>query len=357
MASERATVLLKMNAIEPLINQFALRTIDDSRSIPFLNCGKLSEIEALILHAAKLSFISVLPKEFELANPLIGFYIAPFFEYGNKYLTEYFNKLRCFRVKNSVDNGFVEEALNAEVPTEIERRDAILAKYDDGDTALLVVDGLGAEFYPLLINIAQRNNLNIESQQIVSVNLPTSTEFNKINWNMQCKLPEVKQVDNISHAGYSKFENCGYEENLAQVMILFQDTVLTRVVEGLKNYKRVVVTADHGSSYLAITAYKNKLAETLEWETEPDDWRYTEVPRTMEASEKLEPVYHPSLGKSFFVVKGYNRLPKKGGKLYALHGGASLEERLVPFIVITNEHNIEDDVGQNDEQFIENDYF
>lgn len=356
LASERAAVLLKMKAVEPLITQFALRTINDSRAIPFLNCGKLSEIKALILHAASIDFMNVLPKEFEFANPLIGFYIAPFFEYGNKLLTEYFNKLRFFRIKGNIDRSFVEEAYNIEVPSDIEKRDAVLAKYEDGETALLVVDGLGAEFYPMLINMAERNNLYVENKQIVSANLPTSTGFNRINWDLQHKLPEVKQVDNISHAGYSKFENCSYEENLAQVLLLFQDTILTRVVEGLKNHKRVIVTADHGSSYLAVIAYKNKLAETLAWETEPDDWRYTEVPATMEATEKYEPIYHPSLGKNYFVVKGYNRLPKKGGKLYALHGGASLEERLVPFVVFTNEYT-NNTVKQKEEQFVEDEIF
>jgi hypothetical protein len=38
-------------------------------------------------------------------------------------------------------------------------------------------------------------------------------------------------------------------------------------------------------------------------------------------------------------VRGYNRLPKSGGKLNELHGGASLEERLVPVVVFTRAKN------------------
>ena len=36
-------------------------------------------------------------------------------------------------------------------------------------------------------------------------------------------------------------------------------------------------------------------------------------------------------------MRGYHRLPKKGGKKYALHGGASLEERLVPVLVFSKD--------------------
>jgi hypothetical protein len=48
----------------------------------------------------------------------------------------------------------------------------------------------------------------------------------------------------------------------------------------------------------------------------------------------------------YWVVRGYNRLPKEGGKKYELHGGATLEERLVPVVVfkrgaVLDSHKIE----------------
>jgi hypothetical protein len=37
-----------------------------------------------------------------------------------------------------------------------------------------------------------------------------------------------------------------------------------------------------------------------------------------------------------WVVRGYNRLPKKGGgQGFELHGGATLEERLVPVVIFS----------------------
>ena len=53
--------------------------------------------------------------------------------------------------------------------------------------------------------------------------------------------------------------------------------------------------------------------------------------------EECESQYVPNNGETYWVVRGYHRLPKKGGKKYALHGGASLEERLVPVLVFSKD--------------------
>lgn len=356
LADERAVVLKKMNTVEPMIAQFVAATENDIRSVTFLNCGTSVETQGLIRRAAGLDITLGLPDAFDAANPTINCYLSPYFDYGIERLTAYFNKLRCFRIKDSIDKAFVEEAYQAEVPSEIEKRDSLLSKFDDGETALLVVDGLGAEYLPLLINMAEMNNLKVAYKQVVSVNLPTSTKFNNINWNNVHRLRDVRQADNISHTGCAKYEKCGYEENLAELLTLFQKTILVRVISGLTDHKRVIVTADHGSSYLAVAAYKAGLVQTIKWEN-PDDWRYTAVYASKDAPEELEPVYRAECGCFYFVVKGYNRLPKQGGKLYSLHGGATLEERLVPFVVFTNEPASADMKEQDVEQFVENSDF
>ena len=356
LADERAAVLKKMNTVDPMIAQFVSATENDIRSVPFLNCGTSVETQGLIRRAAGLDITIGLPDAFDEANPMINCYLSPYFDYGIERLTAYFNKLRCLRIKGSINEAFIEEAYQSEVPPQIEMRDSLLSKFDDGETALLVVDGLGAEYLPLLVKMAQMNNLKIVQKEIVSVNLPTSTEFNNIKWNNAHRLRDVRQADNISHDGCAKHEKCGYEENLAEVLTLFQKTILVRVVDGLTSHKRVIVTADHGSSYLAVAAYKAGLAHTIKWEN-PDDWRYTAVHVNKDAPAGLEPVYRPERGCFYFVVKGYNRFSKQGGKLYSLHGGASLEERLVPFVIFTNEPVSENMKEQEVEQFIENSDF
>ena len=335
-AEERATVVRTLYMVDPLVARFVYETEDKYNSLYFMNCGTSAEVQGAIRRASKYNLQIELPQVFDKAAPALKCYISPNFDYSNEGLTKYFSRLRSYRIQNFIDAAFVTEAYEASVPKEIKKRDQIIATYDDGETALLIVDGLGAEYYPLLLNLASLNNLKVQEKQLVAVNLPSSTSFNPIKWSREHELPQVKSVDNISHSGRSKYEKCGYEENLAEIFTLFQETVLTRVMEGLKTHKRVLVTADHGSSYLAVVAYRKGLIRTIPWDN-PEDWRYTSLPYSKDCSQDFETVYRPDSGKTYYVVKGYNRLPKSGSKLYGLHGGATLEERLVPFVVFTNE--------------------
>lgn len=357
-AREREAALRDRNSFEPLIAGFVAATQNDDRAIPFLNCGTETEVKGLILHAARLELTYGLPTQYNIETAsVLRHYISPHFDYGNIVLTEYFHKLRCFRMSNTVDVAFVKEAYNAVVPKEIASRDAIIGAYDDGETALLVVDGMGAEYYPLLLNMADENAIKVAEKRIVSAVLPTSTAFNRIKWPDERRLQEVKRVDSITHNGYSHYEKCGYEENLAEVFNVFQKQVLPRIVSGLRQYKRVVVTSDHGASYIAVTAHKNGMDKTLPWPWgSPDDWRYSGMNQSMDAPEGMVAVYSATDQKTYYVVKGYNRLPKEGGKSYGLHGGATLEEMLVPFVVFKKD-SVPESQTIVPEQMVENDLF
>lgn len=353
-ASERADVLRGMN--EPLIAEFVEETMEDDRAIVFLNCESEFEMSGLIRHAAKYQLSYGMPDNIKKTAPVLAHYLSPGFDYGNKRLTDYFDKLRCFRLCNIVDEDFVQKAYAAEIPYEIAKRDDIIAKYDDGDTSLLVVDGMGAEYYPLLLNMARQNGIGVAEQRIVCASLPTSTQFNPISWDKGKRLREVKRTDTISHTGYSAYEKCAYSDNLAEIFRVFRMDIIPRIQAGLKNNKRVVVTGDHGSSYLAVLAHKNKMDRTLPWNGTPEDWRYAVLGREIETPEGMISEYHANDKKVYYMVKGYNRLPKLGGKEYAVHGGATLEEMLVPFVVFTNiPVTVADD--EPTEQLVENEDF
>lgn len=356
-ASERAKVLTGKVDYEPLIARFVATTEDDDRALDYLNCGTDTEIKGLIRHAKKLEHTYGLPELYDRISPVLNQYLSPYFDYGYSELTDYFHKLRCYRMSDSIDKSFVKCAFGAVIPKIIKKRDDIIAGFDDGNTALLVVDGMGAEYYPLLLNMAQLNGLKVESRQIVSVRLPSSTDYNKIKWPSERKLQGVHRVDNISHEGYSAHEKCGFEENLAAIFISFRKDILPRIINGLGSYKRVIVTADHGASYLAVNAHQDNLDKTLSWSHGAvADWRYAILNHEITTPDGMVTVYSSEMQQWFYVVKGYNRLPKNGGKLYALHGGATLEEILVPFVVFTNDavpNNGKTDTGE----FIEDDAF
>jgi hypothetical protein len=76
----------------------------------------------------------------------------------------------------------------------------------------------------------------------------------------------------------------------------------------------------------------------LPWNDKLQDWRYSVAPPNTECPPEFESYYDAEKETTYWVVRGYNRLPKKGGKL-SVHGGATLEERLVPVIVFSKTKN------------------
>jgi hypothetical protein len=203
------------------------------------------------------------------------------------------------------------------------------------DIALLVIDAMGAEYMPLLLALAKRRGMNIESQAVVTAKLPTETVFNTIQWDNARRLPEIKSIDNIVHNGAVKHEVTTPERNFAETLRTFETEIMPRIADGLTHFRRVVVTADHGASRLAVIAHNEGKSTTLPWEGQPNDWRYSLAPGGATRPPELEQEYFPETKKTYWIVRGYNRLPKMGGKLYELHGGATLEELLVPVVVFT----------------------
>jgi len=253
-------------------------------------------------------------------------------------LEEYFREYRELKMACRVTPEFYERAQREVPPTSVQLRDAIVQRYvSDNGCALLVVDAMGAEWLPMLVALARQQNMGIDSIAVGEARLPTSTEFNSIHWpNVARQLRDIKRFDNIAHKGAEVHEERRAEENLAAALDVIGSEVLPRVAEGLAQFERVLVTADHGSSRLAVLAWKAepRLARNLECETgaEVADWRYRE-----RAAQGICP---PELEETFdgkhWVVRGYDRLPKKGGgQCFELHSGATLEERLVPVVIFS----------------------
>jgi hypothetical protein len=207
----------------------------------------------------------------------------------------------------------------------------------DSGCALLVVDAMGAEWLPMLVTRARERNIGVDSIAVGEVHLPTTTRFNNIHWpDVARRLPDIKRFDNIAHNGVEAHEARSAEENLAAALDVIGGEVLRRVAEWLVRFERVLVTADHGSSRLAVLAWQAepRLARTLTCEAgeEVADWRY----RERAAQGGCPPELEETLDGRHWVVRGYNRLPKKGGgQGFELHGGATLEERLVPVVVFS----------------------
>lgn len=341
-ATERAAAVKEIGDIaKPLIGEFVSATKENTNAevVRFLNCGTEIEAEEIVRRVSSADLSVGLPKIFAETYPLLTDYFSNDYDYGDRDLTTYFNDYRKLKINNMITQEFAQRAFDLVVPSTFVARDSILQDLSkDENIALLVVDGMGAEYYPLLLAMASRRGMNIESHTIACVKLPTSTKFNPIKWVEERRLkPEIRAIDDIAHDGAVKHENSSFERNIVAVLDVFAKNVFSRIADGLLRFSRVVVTADHGASRLAVLAHNQNIGTTLPLDGDVLDWRFTLAMLNTNRPPELESVYNAKENQTYWVVRGYNRLAKKGPKLNELHGGASIEERLVPVIVFSKE--------------------
>jgi hypothetical protein len=339
-SSERRTAIKSADAkmSEADIREFIrhCRNQPTPRVAPWLNCGTDAEKTELLRRCASDRRVA---REVMEVYPEVAAYLSADCAYGEPSLDAYFAEYRELKVCGLATTEFCAKAQQSTPPSPIQNRDEMLQRlFADDSCALLVVDCMGAEWLPMLVALAKAKNIGVESVSVAIANLPTATKYNDVNWpHPERHLPKVMSLDNIVHHGAEKNENRPAEENLAAALDVLGNNVLPRVSDGLARFERVAVTADHGSSRLAVVAWEPKERHpqllTCEKGAEIADCRYRERPQKGGGHQaELE----ETVDGKHWVVRGYDRLPKKGGyRGFEMHGGATLEERLVPMVILS----------------------
>ncbi len=339
------------------IRQFIARCAGESTSriAPWLNCGTFAERAELLRRCVVDCIVS---NAVRIVYPEAAMYLNADRVFGNEALEEYFREYRELKMAGRVTPEFYERSQRVVPPSSVQSRDLMVQRYaSDNACALLVVDAMGAEWLPMMVALARERNIGVDFFGVGEAQLPTTTRFNNIYWpDAARRLPGIKRFDNIAHNGVEAHEARRVEENLAAALDVIGSEVLPRVAEGLAQFERVLVTADHGSSRLAVLAWQAepRLARTLDCEAgaEIADWRYRERAAQGGCPSELE----ETLDGRHWVVRGYDRLPKKGGgQSFELHGGATLEERLVPVVVFSMTGQFVPKTGGKRAQIVEKD--
>lgn len=348
MAKERASVVKSLADADggSYVSDFVSLTRGNSAALRFLNCGRKAEQVEIIRLMKNENLDEGVPERYRDFFPALDMYLASNGCYPNAEIADYFAEYRRLKAQDEITDAFIERAFQGYdlIDNSIEHRESALAKYanmSSDELTTIVVDAMGAEYLPLLMDFAKKNNLPHEDYRLVRANLPTSTEFNPIDEQKYHTL-SVKGLDNIAHDGAMKHETSGYEENLYAALKVFDD-LFSKIKAALKTSSKdeekiVVVTADHGSTRLAKLAYERRRELVCDLESSgekpPTDWRYDEVDSSAVTPEEV--VRTVSNEKTYWVARGYRRFSKSGGKKNELHGGATLEEILVPFVVFTS---------------------
>ncbi len=246
---------------------------------------------------------------------------------------QYFREYKWLKATDSITEDFVAKVgrIAEEKGTsvfEMQSRNHYVTEHYDDQTAILFVDGMGIEYADYLAYLF--SDLS-EKQYSVTIEagfctLPSVTEINKDFMSGRNTVePPVRELDELKHAN-----NVHPESLIKQLNILDQlkDRVLGLLVG---NTNKIIITADHGTSRMAVkvrnTAFDNALQR-------PENTEIYKYGRFCEGTQD-ESKYPTAISyNDRLIFADYTRFIQNGAPIDEIHGGASLEEWIVPIATI-----------------------
>ena len=259
---------------------------------------------------------------------------------GNEIFTseqaEYFHRYRWLKVTNHLTEDFnrrvTEIAKNTgkNIYALASRNQVVGEEYSD-ETAILFVDGLGAEYLNFLAEdfAPLTENFSVK-YRVGRCNLPSVTENNKDFLQDRNAAGEVLELDTMKH------ESRTYPENILGEME-FLVTIKEKILRALDVYKKIILCSDHGTSRLAVLTRQTKFDSAFSAEGR-QVYKSGRFADTLPDDEKIFPNALEYDGKIIFA--DYSRFIQKGSPGSEVHGGATLEEILVPVIIIERREKI-----------------
>ena len=247
-------------------------------------------------------------------------------------LTQYFNEYKIQKVQNRILPEFMEQVgtFAKERPyTKLLSRMAILKHLDCRDAQAYFFDAFGVEYLAYLVKRCEEYGLLAEIH-IGRAELPTITSMNK-EFESYFKY-EVRKIDKLDeykhHSAVYDYQKRKEPIHLFAELKLI-DTVLkdiqnTLVLDGLD---KVVIVSDHGASRLAVIHESDIEPISMEEKGQHSG-------RCCHADEDPGLPF-AAYEQGYSVLANYDRF--RGGRKadVEVHGGASMEEVLVPVILLS----------------------
>ena len=278
--------------------------------------------------------------------PALYAYLAG--NYPDEALNQYFGKYKTYKLSNTLPAD--EESYFAGFDAELydNRYAALCDGVVDGETFVLWIDALGAEWMPLLEWALENSSEGIvSSARVVQALLPSETKFNDL-WNsMAVPSEKYDKLDKLAHKGViddKDYYACVEEQ------IRFVSDVAGTVDKHLKHYARVLITGDHGTSRLAARFFHKRDAMPLPDNAESGSHgRFCMINENTPPMAAIQKAVKDSDGNRYLVFSNYDHYAKSGFAAGAdddvpiygeIHGGASPEEMLVPVFAVNSRYGI-----------------
>ena len=203
-----------------------------------------------------------------------------------------------------------------------------------------VIDGLGIEWCGLIKSKFESDTKFNTNGYSISIdigraNLPTTTEFNKFN----CSYPPYMELDKYFHS-----PNYIYPNNIVEEIEKI-NSILEKIIPKINQYNTIIITADHGST--RFSGYINERIKCPKNSESKRNGRFVQSTEKPEENDEYIVISECKNNKYYAVSKTYKIF--EGGKRTNAesHGGATLEESLVPIITISSSQILPNSININ----------
>lgn len=245
----------------------------------------------------------------------------------------YFSEYKWLKITDSITEEFVNKVKSiafekGESVFAMKPRNHYVSSHYDDRTKILFVDGMGVEYVDYLQYLF--SDLDDQKYSVIIetgfCTLPSVTEINKdFMDNRKTVEPPIRELDELKHAN-----NVFPESIIKQLSILDQikDRVLGLLVG---DTKKIIIAADHGTSRLAVKVRGTEFDTVL---PKPENRGVYKYGRFCEGTEDEEQYPSAICYNDKLIFADYTRFVQSGAPIDEIHGGASLEEWIVPIITV-----------------------
>lgn len=245
----------------------------------------------------------------------------------------YFVRYKWYKLCNYIDGSFIDIVNKLAIDriyTSIQYRSKIVRELPDKESSrLYFFDALGVEYLSYFISKCEEYKIFVDTK-VCSCNLPSITSKNKEFVYYFSNIKKISYLDDLKH----RSQEYDYEKCKFPIQLFAELKVIDDAIELFSNdlssgeYKRIYVVADHGASRLAVI-HNHTNNSTIEMEE-----RGKHSGRCCPLNENPN-IEYACYEDGYAVLANYDRF--KGSRLadVEVHGGATLEEVLVPIITLS----------------------
>lgn len=339
---QRKTIINQLgNPIDEVVDFCKIVGIKEKYAIYYLTDNTQQEKELIISFLDKYKEYYNRKQIYDILKviyPDLYAYLSDY-RFNIELLDRYFSDYKYQKVVNNVSQDFLdvvnEQAKKREFTYLLPPRSSVIDKIDYNDSKIFFIDALGVEYLGYIVSICSEMGM-IVNAKIGCCDLPSITSMNKdfiekfIESNYS--VTSIKDLDEIKHHGKG---DCDFQKTRLPIYIIKELETIRDIISKINvqlmndSIKKAIIVSDHGASRLAVL---NDCESAITMNEKGE--------HSGRCCLKSDIDVHPENAVdagAYWSLADYERF--KGGRKanVEVHGGATLEEVVVPIIEITKQ--------------------